>query len=339
LIIRPGVDTIAVYRRHVDAAMLALIDSIDAGHWPEVRRRSELGLHHEMQHQELILTDLLHLLAQNPTDPVYQPYWQSYQPGPAHRAPPLRWHGYDGGLRMVGHAGPDFAFDNESPRHTAYVPPYRLASRATTNGEWLAFMTDGGYRTPTLWLSDGWARVQAEGWFAPLYWQDSDGNGEGKGADGGWTAMTLAGRRPVDHDAPVCHLSYYEADAFARWAGKRLPTEAEWEVAAADTAVAGNFVGAGLLRPCPASDDGVGHPAQMFGDVWEWTASPYVPYPGFRPPPGAIGEYNGKFMCNQMVLRGGSCATPDGHLRPTYRNFFYPHQRWQFTGLRLAEDG
>jgi len=350
LVTRPGVAEVMDYRRHIDRMMVDLIADVSGPVLAELAGRIELGLHHEMQHQELILTDLLHLFSCNSLAPAYQPY----RPGPAGPAPPLRWIGFEGGLTQIGHEGAGFAYDNETPRHTVYVAPYRLASRLVTNADWLAFIADGGYRTPTLWLSDGWTRVQTEGWTAPLYWQVDDQDS--------WTSMTLSGRQPVDPQAPVCHLSYYEADAFARWAGKRLPSEAEWELAAVaaqqqagsavDVRTGANLLGSGCLRPCaPAEEDvpdsvpaEVGQsvpiiaPAQMIGDVWEWTASPYGPYPGFRPVEGAIGEYNGKFMCNQMVLRGGSCVTPDGHVRPTYRNFFYPHQRWQFSGLRLAED-
>ncbi|HEX7636897.1 MAG TPA: SUMF1/EgtB/PvdO family nonheme iron enzyme, partial [Burkholderiaceae bacterium] len=236
----------------------------------------------------------------------------------------LDWVSFAGGVVEVGHDGQGFAFDNESPRHVVRVPPFRLATRAVTNREWQAFVDAGGYDDPQLWLSDGWDAVQAGGWRAPLYWE-----GEGR-------AMTLAGVQPLEPDAPVVHVSFFEADAYARWAGRRLPTEFEWELAARGLAVEGNFVERGALRPLPAPAGGAGL-AQMFGDVWEWTASPYVAYPGFRPAPGAVGEYNGKFMNGQYVLRGGSCASPRSHLRATYRNFFQPGMRWQFSGLRLAD--
>jgi ergothioneine biosynthesis protein EgtB len=326
LITRPTVAEVAGYRRQVSDAVTRLAAELDEAQWAEVAPLIVLGIHHEQQHQELILMDILNLFSCNPLHPVYRPA----PPALMREASPLAWHDHDGGIAEIGHAGSGsgFAYDNEAPRHEVLLRPFRLASRAVTNGEWLAFIEDGGYARPELWLSDGWATVQAEGWDAPLYWDD---DGEG------WQAMTLAGRRPVDPAAPVCHVSFYEADAYARWAGKRLPTEAEWEVVAADLPPGGNMLGSGLLRPAPAEPDGEG-PAQLFGDVWEWTASPYGPYPGYRLPAGAIGEYNGKFMVSQMVLRGGCCATPDGHVRATYRNFFYPHQRWAFSGLRLAED-
>jgi ergothioneine biosynthesis protein EgtB len=235
------------------------------------------------------------------------------------------------GLYEIGHAGDGFAFDHEGPRHKVWLEAFRLANRPVTNADWLAFMADGGYERPELWLSDGWATVQLEHWSAPLYWAERDD---------GWHAFTLAGMQPIDPDAPVAHVSYFEADAFARWAGARLPTEAEWEVAAGDPPARANTLGSGLLRPAPAGAAAPhdGRPAQAYGDVWEWTASAYSAYPGFRPAAGAVGEYNGKFMCGQFVLRGGSCVTPEGHVRREYRNFFYPHQRWQVTGLRLAED-
>jgi dimethylhistidine N-methyltransferase len=242
-------------------------------------------------------------------------------------ATPLEFIAFDGGIAEIGHEGDGFSFDNEAPRHRVFLEPYRLANRLITNGEWLEFMAAGGYREPGLWLSDGWQIVRREGWDAPLYWRE---------IDGAWHAMTLAGLQPVDPNAPVVHVSYYEAEAFARWKGARLPTEAEWEHAASRLEISGNFRDSGCLRPLPAS-----HRAglqQMFGDAWEWTASAYLPYPGYRPATGAVGEYNGKFMVNQMVLRGGSCVTPDDHIRSTYRNFFYPHQRWQFMGVRLAQD-
>ncbi len=311
---RPTVAEVMAYRAGVDAA---LEDLIRAGDAP--LDLVELGCHHEMQHQELLLTDLLHLLSLNPLEPAYK------APGPAALADPapLTWIDCAGGLVEVGHDGAGFAFDCETPRHRTYVAPYRLASRAVTNREWIAFIEAGGYRTPELWLSDGWGAAEREGWEAPLYWRREDE---------GWVAFGLRGTQPVDPDAPVAHISFYEADAFARWAGKRLPTEAEWELAAREP-IDGNFVETGRLRPKPAAGDGL---AQMWGDVWEWTQSPYAPYPGYRPPAGAIGEYNGKFMINQMTLRGGSCASDAAHIRATYRNFFYPGDRWQFSGLRLA---
>ncbi|HEY0832658.1 MAG TPA: ergothioneine biosynthesis protein EgtB [Azospirillum sp.] len=326
MITRPGVAEVTAYRAHVDAAMERLLECADERAGPLL----DLGLAHEEQHQELILMDLLHLFSLNPLNPVYRPA----EPDPVNSGPGKgRWLTFDGGVRLIGHDRAGFAFDNEGPRHQALLQPFRLFSRPVANADWLAFIADGGYRTPTLWLADGWAAVQAQGWNAPGYWRRGDDD-----RSGGWRVMTLAGERPVEADAPVCHVSFYEADAFARWAGKRLPTEAEWEVAAAGLPVAGNTLGRGALRPRPGPAGTDAAPAQMFGDVWEWTASPYGRYPGYRPAAGAVGEYNGKFMANQMVLRGGCCVTPDGHVRASYRNFFYPHQRWMFAGLRLAED-
>ena len=324
LLTRPALDDVIAYRRHVDAAMEKLLAGSGAA--ADALATIELGIHHEQQHQELLLTDILHLFAQNPLKPAYRHPEPLAAGGPA---PDLAWIAFPGGIREIGHDARDgFAFDCEGPRHRALVHPFRLASRAVTNGEWMAFIDAGGYGDPLLWLSDGWARVQADGWQAPLYWDRHD--------DGQWWTMTLKGPQPVDTAAPVCHVSLFEADAFARWAGKRLPTEFEWEAAAEGLAVAGNLASSGRLRPAPAPP-GAGL-RQMFGDVWEWTASAYAPYPGFKAIDGAGGEYNGKFMSGQNVLRGGSCATPEGHLRATYRNFFQPYQRWQFTGLRLAED-
>lgn len=318
LISRPSLQRVLDYRAHVDALMLRLLErgALDEG----TRKLFELGLHHEQQHQELILTDIKHVLWCNPLRPAYR----SAPPMPPAGTPWLRWHRFDEAIVEIGAADGGFAFDNERPRHRVLVPAFRLASRAVTNGEYAEFIADGGYRNPLLWLSDGWATVQAEGWQRPLYWAAEE-DGE----------FTLAGQRPLNPHAPVCHLSYYEADAFARWAGARLPTEQEWERAAGDTPVAGNFIESRQLHPQPAGHDGL---AQLFGDVWEWTASPYVAYPGYRPAAGAVGEYNGKFMCNQMVLRGGSCASSASHLRVSYRNFFPPSARWQFSGLRLARD-
>jgi ergothioneine biosynthesis protein EgtB len=321
LITRPGLAEVHAYRRHVDAHVLALLERGRLA--PAQLAVVELGLQHEQQHQELILTDLKHLLSKNPTGPVYRPRTPERPGGPA----PLAWSSFPAGLREIGHAGPGFAFDNEGPRHRVFVHAFALASRAVTNAEYLAFMADRGYARPELWLSDGWATREREGWRAPLYWAERGG---------AWQRFTLAGWLPVAKDEPVAHVSAYEADAYARWAGARLPTEAEWEVAAAGAPVVGNFVEGGRFEPAPA-EPGPG-PAQLFGDVWEWTASAYAPYPGYRPPPGALGEYNGKFMANQLVLRGGSCATPASHVRASYRNFFHPDARWQWSGIRLARD-
>jgi ergothioneine biosynthesis protein EgtB len=305
LITRPGVAETAAYRAHVDAAVVTLIETTQE---PErVYPIVEVGLHHEQQHQELMLTDLLHAFAQNPTHPVYDRNWQWPHAKSAKGVESANGpdDGLVAGIHTIGHDGVGFSFDNERPAHQVLLAPVRVARTLVTNGEWLEFMADGGYATPSLWLSDGWATVEAQGWNAPGYWRH---------ADGAWFSMTLGGSRPIDPALPVCHVSYYEADAFARWAGKDLPSEAEWEVAARAEAL----------------DD-------AFGAVWQWTRSSYSPYPGYRPEPGALGEYNGKFMINQMVLRGSSLATPAGHSRKSYRNFFYPSARWQFSGLRLAE--
>jgi ergothioneine biosynthesis protein EgtB len=285
----------------------------------------ELGLNHEQQHQELLLTDLKHAFASNPLRPVYRERPVTIEPS----MPRQRWMVYPSGLRAIGHNTGGFAYDNEGPCHPIYVKGFRLSHRLITNQEYLEFMEEGGYREPRLWLSDGWQARLAGNWISPLYWE--------AGADG-WQVMTLAGRQTLCRAEPVCHVSYYEADAFARWAGARLPTEAEWEVAAMGQPVAGNWLDGRRFHPGPLAADPSSVPAQLFGDVWEWTSSPYTAYPGYRPAAGALGEYNGKFMCNQMVLRGGSCVTPEGHIRPTYRNFFPPTARWQFTGLRLAND-
>ncbi len=324
MLTRPCVDTVRRYRAHVDEALMALLD---AGIAPngETAFLLELGIHHEQQHQELLLTDILHLLSLNPLRPAYRSVAPDLSPAATDDA---EWIEFAGGIHSIGHNGDGFAFDNEGPRHEVLIRPFRLASRPVTNAEWMAFIADDGYRRAELWLSDGWATVQAEEWSMPRYWT--------LGAEGGYECFGLNGGRPVEPSAPVAHVSYYEADAFARWAGKRLPLESEWELAAATLPIAGNMLGSALLRPAATARSG--GLRQMFGDVWEWTQSPYMPYPGFEPATGAVGEYNGKFMCNQFVLRGGSCVTPEGHIRATYRNFFYPHQRWQFSGLRLAED-
>lgn len=323
LLSRPGVDEVYRFRAHVDQAMTELLAQPPAEHLDEIIRRVELGLQHEQQHQELMLMDIKHILAQNPLHPVYRD--DLAQPRPSSPERP-RWHEYAGGVQHIGHAGSDFAFDCETPRHRQFVEDFQLAERLVSNREYLSFITDGGYARPELWLSDGWDLIQQAGWNAPLYWLREDAS---------WHEMTLGGLRPLDLEAPVCHISYYEADAFARWAGARLPSEAEWEVAAADQPLRGNFLESDYLQPvaAPPGHDG---PRQLFGDVWEWTASAYLPYPGFRPLEGSLGEYNGKFMSGQMVLRGGCCATPESHLRVTYRNFFQPAMRWQFAGLRLA---
>ena len=322
MLTRPSLETVLRYRAHVDAA---LDDLLHAAPSPAVAELIELGCHHEQQHQELLLTDILHLFAQNPLRPIYK------APEPLSVAPPQlsqpSYFDFAGGLVTLGHAGDGFAFDCEGPCHRVFIEPYRLAERLVTNREWLEFISDGGYRNPLLWLSAGWARVINDAWTAPLYWEERDGKY--------WT-MTLRGAQPLDPDAPVVHVSYFEADAFATWAGRRLPTEAEWELAARDLPQQGNFADSGRLRPKPPAS--VNELSQMFGDVWEWTRSAFLPYPRFVPAQGAIGEYNGKFMSGQFVLRGGSCVTPAHHIRATYRNFFPPETRWQFSGVRLAED-
>jgi len=304
LITRPNSEEVTRYRAHVDAAIEKLIANVPARDAPRVFDILEIGLNHEQQHQELLLTDILHAFAQNPTDPVYNPDWR--MPGIA--GGPRAVDGFvdvPAGIQPIGHEGESFCFDNELPRHDSLIPKMRIARHLVTNAQWLDFIAAGGYRTPSLWLSDGWASVQAEGWDAPGYWRQFDGT---------WHVMTLAGLKPVDPAAPVLHVSYYEADAFARYAGKHLPSEQEWEVSARG----------GLL-------------ADAFGVAWQWTRSAYLSYPGYRAIEGALGEYNGKFMSGQMVLRGSSLATPEGHDRPSYRNFFPPAARWQFSGLRLAE--
>jgi ergothioneine biosynthesis protein EgtB len=321
LITRPSCDEVMAYRRHVDAAVLRVLEHGDFD--ADLTGLMDLGIAHEEQHQELLLMDVQHLLAQNPLSPQYLAGIAA--PAPASAAP-LSFSTFQGSLAEIGHDGGGFSFDIEGPRHTTYLQPFRLADRPVTNGEWLAFMEDGGYRRPELWLSDGWTTVQAEGWRAPLYWRESES---------GWSRFSLRGRYSVEPQESVVHVSYYEADAFARWSGRRLPTEAEWEVASATASAPGVFMEDGVFAPRAVAGDGL---TQMFGGVWEWTATPYTPYPKFRPTEGAVGEYNGKFAVNQMVLRGGCCFTPRRHIRPTYRNFFHPHQRWQAAGVRLADD-
>jgi ergothioneine biosynthesis protein EgtB len=301
LLTRPNCAEIGAYRRHVDAAVEKLINGAADADLKQIFHILEIGLHHEQQHQELIITDILHAFAQNPLLPAYALDWRAPSPQPARD----QLAELPSGIHNLGFAGTGFCFDNEKPTHQVFLEPARIGRSLVRNGLWLEFIADKGYTTSSLWLSDGWAMVEAEGWDAPGYWRKLGGS---------WFSMTLAGLKPVDPDAPVTHVSYYEADAFARWAGKHLPTEAEWEIAAR----------ANLIE-------------DAFGGVWQWTRSAYLPYPGYRPAPGALGEYNGKFMINQMVLRGSSHATPHGHARVTYRNFFYPGARWQFSGLRLIE--
>ena len=324
LLSRPTVEEVYRYRTHVDRAMEELITRSAPPVWEEVARRLTLGLNHEQQHQELMLTDIKYNFGYNPLRPVYR----ETRARPDAAAVLSDWLEFEGGEDRIGFDGGGFCFDNETPHHRVLLEPHRLASRLVSNGEYMAFIEDGGYRRPELWLSDGWSTVQRAGWTAPLYWEARGGE---------WWQMTLGGMEPVDVSEPVCHVSYYEADAFARWAGRRLPSEAEWETVARRHGHGDNLREAGFLHPTTAANgDGL---QQAFGDCWEWTASPYTAYPGYRRGEGAFGEYNGKFMCNQMVLRGGSCVTPPSHLRLTYRNFFYPWERWQFTGIRLADDG
>ncbi|WP_315761798.1 ergothioneine biosynthesis protein EgtB [Sphingomonas sp. Y38-1Y] len=319
MVTRPTLAEVLDYRAAVNAAVAEALPTLP----PAALELIELGIHHEQQHQELFVTDILHLFSENPCEPaLYEPQRKQ----PVAMPGPVGWIEHAGGIAEIGHDGTGFAFDCEGPRHRVLLHPHAIADRTITNGEWAAFIADGGYRDARHWLSDGWAWVKAEAIEAPLYWA-KDGDT--------WTRFGLDGRRPVDPAAPVTHVSFYEADAYASWADARLPTEAEWEVVAADADPAGGnqMDAAGAVEPRPSP----GGPA-LVGDVWEWTGSAYRPYPGFRPVEGAVGEYNGKFMSGQFVLRGGSCATPRGHLRTSYRNFFYPHQRWQFTGVRLAKD-
>ena len=336
---RPGLDDVQRYRQYVDKHMLKLLASPEAA--DAVLKLAELGINHEQQHQELLVTDIKHAFWTNPLRPAY--IAARPQPAETFDAVQQRALEYAVGLVEVGHrspAGGSFHFDNEAPRHKVFVPPFRLGSRPVTCGEYLAFVDERGYERPELWLSDGWKAVQAHGWKAPLYWEKSGND---------WHHFTCTGMRKVEESEPVTHVSHYEADAFARWAGARLPTEFEWEIAASELPVGGNLLEEASFHPRAAissqhtdlasSPSDAGEPLQFFGDVWEWTSSAYLPYPGFKPAEGALGEYNGKFMSNQMVLRGGSCVTPRSHIRASYRNFFPPETRWQFSGIRLADDG
>ena len=324
LLSRPSLDEILEYRHRVEQEVVGLVEAgkLDV----ELLALVDLGIQHEQQHQELILTDLKHMLSCNPLKPAYQKTW----PLTAIQPVASSWVQVKGGERRIGNDGPGFAFDNETPRHTVWVDDFELASHPVTHGDFIDFIDDGGYRRPELWLSAGWDAVAGRNWEAPLYWERRGGR---------WHTFTLHGMAPVERNTPVCHVSFYEADAYARWADARLPTEAEWEIAATDAAPEGNFLESGALHPLAMRDASAGgQVAQLFGDVWEWTRSDYAPYPGFKPAKGAVGEYNGKFMCNQYVLRGGSCATPAAHIRASYRNFFPADARWQFSGMRLARD-
>jgi ergothioneine biosynthesis protein EgtB len=321
LLSRPSLDEVLAYR---DAVEHDVAEALERGLDDATQALVELGIQHEQQHQELILTDVKHLLSCNPMRPAYRKHWPLTPVHPRRAS----WIAFDEGLDEIGHAGTGFSFDNERPRHRIFHAAFELASQPVTHGDFVRFIEDGGYRRPELWLSAGWDTVVQRGWQAPLYWERIDGD---------WHTFTLHGMAPVEENTPVCHVSFYEADAFARWAGGRLPTEAEWEIAARSAAIEGNFLESGALHPLALRDaPPEGSLAQLFGDVWEWTRSDYAPYPGFATAPGAVGEYNGKFMANQYVLRGGSCATPRSHIRATYRNFFPADARWQFSGLRLA---
>jgi ergothioneine biosynthesis protein EgtB len=329
LISRPTVTETYRFRESIDDCMVKLLGEADEALLAEIEPVLTLGLHHEQQHQELLVTDIKHVFSQNPLYPVFR---EAASEAEAARVATQHFIEFEEAIVSIGHDGARFSYDNEGPRHRALIPAFSLSNRPITNGEYLAFMEAGGYSRPEFWLSLGWTTVNEQRWQAPLYWVQRDG---------AWWNFTLSGFRPVNDAEPVTHISYFEADAYANWDGARLPTEFEWEHAAAELPIAGNFVDTERFHPAPAPAPAANaseHLMQMFGDVWEWTRSAYLPYPGYRAVPGALGEYNGKFMCNQMVLRGGSCATSRGHIRPTYRNFFQPEKRWQFTGIRLARD-
>ncbi len=317
---RPTLDEVYRYRAYVNDRMKELMENAEDAKWQELVFYVILGLNHEEQHQELLLMDVKHNFSVNPLLPAYR----DNLPSPQSETRAVRWLERAGGIHLVGHDNGGFSYDNETPRHDVLLRDFRLADRFVTNGEYLEFIKADGYIDPALWLSDGWSLIQRESWRCPLYW---------KQVDGGWNQFTLGGLRALNLHEPVCHLSFYEADAYARWAGKRLPLESELEILLAEQSVTGNFADSELFHPSPAA-----HQGQWYGDLWAWTASPYTAYPGFKPLAGSVGEYNGKFMSNQMVLKGGCCATPSGHTRASYRNFYYPEQRWAFTGLRLAED-
>ena len=329
LISRPTVEETYQYRNHVDESMLQFMENSNEKEWDQLAPVIEIGIHHEQQHQELIVTDIKHVLSENPLKPKYLDKTQNgHKP---EKLEPLAWVEFEEEIYTIGNQGDGFGYDNEYPNHKVYLNSFELGSRLITNAEYIEFIEDGGYKTPEIWLSEGWATVETENWNCPLYWENKDGK---------WMQFTLTGLREVEPNEPVTHVSYFEADAFARWAGFRLPTEAEWEVAASNLEMEGNFVDNMNFHPVSLGKDSNGSELkQMFGDVWEWTQSSYSAYPGYKTPPGALGEYNGKFMCNQMVLRGGSCATSRSHIRKTYRNFFPTNARWQFMGIRLAKDG
>jgi ergothioneine biosynthesis protein EgtB len=318
---RPTLEQVWAYRKYVDEAMLELLNDVEHPQVEEIWMRTNVGINHEQQHQELMLTDILHVFASNPLKPAYQ----KQAPAVAESANPTQWLEQGAGITEIGHYGPDFCYDNETPRHKTYLQDFRIADRAVTNAEYIEFIEAGAYRQSQHWLSDGWKTIQQNKWQAPLYWQKEGGQ---------WWQMSLNGYHPLDENAPVTHISFYEADAYAHWAGKRLPTEAEWESVATQYDIAGNFRESGCLQSQVQNNQ----LQPFYGDVWEWTQSAYAPYPGYKALPGALGEYNGKFMASQFVLRGGSCFTPREHIRSTYRNFFYPKDQWQCSGFRLAED-
>jgi ergothioneine biosynthesis protein EgtB len=334
LLSRPIVREVYQYREAIDQKMLSFLEKADDTTWSNIESLVDLGIHHEQQHQELLYMDIKSILALNPIKPVYRKRNPELDLNKS-PIPSLRFIGFEGGITEIGHSGSGFGFDNEFPRHKVLLQDYSIANRLVTIGEYLEFMKDGGYTNPLLWLSDGWYAINQNHWESPMYWEKQDGQ---------WMIMTLSGLRSLDLNEPVSHVSFYEADAFARWSGKRLPTEAEWEHAAivSNAAISsGNFADDGVFHPLPAwlTEDSRIQLHQMYGDLWQWTASAYLPYPGFKPAEGAVGEYNGKFMSNQMVLRGGACVTPRNHIRASYRNFFQPDKRWQFSGIRLASDG